>query len=302
MMRLMCIVFAFVAMSCEERRSEVSRPLDDVVQVPAGEFVAGCNRDHRRFRSCDLDDRPMGRAVVAAFEIDRLEVTIGEYMRCYSAGPCKAAVTRVIDGGVRVVEKPGYLLSDLTWFENEQVPSEVRNLPAWGVTAQGARAYCRWLGKRLPSELEWEKAARGSDGRPFPWGADPPSCDKAVYQRSPRYAHEASDRKPEWERTRDCNLPPTLTASHVSLQPVGTHPAGASPYGAEDMVGNVPELSEPVDANDAPEGAAIVQGLVPLSDDDGPQILALGNRELIAPFERGMAGFRCARSRNSKTD
>ena len=90
--------------------------------------------------------------------------------------------------------------------------------PAWRTTRSrmfnwhDARAFCQWAGVRLPSEAEWEKAARGDDGRPFPWGAAPPNIALAHFGELPGVA---------------------------STLPVGSCPAGASPYGALDMAGNV---------------------------------------------------------------
>jgi serine/threonine-protein kinase len=87
--------------------------------------------------------------------------------------------------------------------------------PAWGLTWQEARDYCAWAGGRLPTEAEWEWAARGPDGRPFPWGTTPPN---------PRQANlRDGGQVDRWESTA----------------PVGSFPAGASPFGVEDLIGNV---------------------------------------------------------------
>ena len=89
--------------------------------------------------------------------------------------------------------------------------------PMVGVINQNyARTFCQWAGKRLPKDQEWQEAGQGTDGRMYPWGNDPPNCNLANYQY--------------------CKIGRTL--------PVGSKPAGASPYGAMDMAGNVWELVE----------------------------------------------------------
>ncbi len=161
-------------------------PAIDRVAVPAGPFVMGADRHG------EADERPRHTLTLPAFRIDRLEVSNAQYQRCMTAGACTAPR----DCSPRT-HRP------------EQ--------PVVGVSWTQARAYCAWAHGRLPTEREWEKAARGPDGRTYPWGEERPDDTRAVFGRS---GHSGSP------------------------DGVGLRPRGASPYGALDMAGNVWEWTE----------------------------------------------------------
>jgi formylglycine-generating enzyme required for sulfatase activity len=155
-----------------------------MVLVPAGEFMMGSNDSG--------DEKPPHRVHLDDYYIDKYEVTTTRYAAFLQATG-RAAPAR--------------------WNGVSQVSDGER--PVIGVDWNGAEAYCRWAGKRLPTEAEWEKAARGTDGRKYPWGNDEPSS---------RYAN--------FNKCCDWKGYATLTA-------VTEHDAGKSPYGAYDMAGNV---------------------------------------------------------------
>jgi len=158
-----------------------------MVFVPAGEFWMGCNK--RVDMECPEFEKPYHRVYLDVFYIDQYEVTQGEYNECVRAEGCRENA------------KHGGFTGD--------------RQPVVGVTWDQAKAYCEWAGKRLPSEAEWEKAARGTDGREYPWGNQIASCNYAIMVDG---GHGCKKVK-TWE--------------------IGSKPAGVSPYGALDMAGNV---------------------------------------------------------------
>ncbi len=167
-----------------------------VVLVPAGEFVSG-----------DLvgwgDEPGPHTARTGEFWVDKYEVSNEQFARFLDAQ--EGDVSRHVDPTVR-----GGLVRDGGRWRAE--PGRERH-PASAATWHGAEAYARWVGGRIPTALEWEKAARGTDGRTYPWGEETP--DETF-----------------------CNF---LQTGLGDTAPVGSFPKGASPYGLMDMAGNVYE-------------------------------------------------------------
>jgi formylglycine-generating enzyme required for sulfatase activity len=172
-----------------------------MVLVPAGEFLMGSKEDDP---DAEDDEHPQHTVYVNEFWIDKTEVTNEQYRKCVEAGTCRAPTT--CDWG-----EPTY--SDLSKTDR----------PVVCVSWQDAKAYCEWAGKRLPTEAEWEKAARGTDGRRYPWGNSFDGSKVNFCDVNCEFDHKDSG--------ADDGYPHTA--------PVGSYPEGASRYGALDMAGNV---------------------------------------------------------------
>jgi len=175
-----------------------TRPADGMVMVyvPAGEFLMGSSDTDGQARN---DEKPQHTVYLDAYWIDRTEVTNAQYRKCVEAGACR---------------EPG------CWDdENYNAPGQ----PVVCATWDDAQSYATWVGGRLPTEAEWEKAARGTDGRIYPWGDEFDGtrlnyCDRSCEED---YKDTGAD------------------DGYALTAPVGRYPSGASPYGALDMAGNV---------------------------------------------------------------
>ena len=169
------------------------------VWIPQSPFWMGCNS--ATDSACESDESPYHRVNVPAFSLDRLEVTRAQYAECVKAGACTAP-----QGQGAPIPQPSSPVTMIDWYQ--------------------AKAYCTYRGGRLPSEAEWEKAARGGceqfgasckEETPiYPWGNEPVTCAQVAV-------------------AGNCEAP---------IGPGGAYPNGRSPYGALDMAGSVWEWVE----------------------------------------------------------
>nr|MBI3612298.1 SUMF1/EgtB/PvdO family nonheme iron enzyme [Nitrospirota bacterium] len=232
----------------EKPRHEATKTGKDgapMVLVPGGEFTMGSGSATRQVH-------------VDAFYMDKFEVTVGRYGKYLKTG------TRKEPDGWSAVRFP-----------------QDAERPVAGVDWEDANAYCRWAGKRLPTEAEWEKAARGTDGRLYPWGNDPPNPKLANYKQDQSYS------------------------SSGSVTEVGSYEAGKSPYGLYDMAGNVWEWVTDWYDDDYYRNGPARNPPGPANGDERvvrggswsfqAQSLLTVSRLWFAPTMRaGFVGFRCA--------
>ena len=205
--------------------------LTELVSVPGGTFTMGTNPQEvltavtecqDEGGNCDIaygeDSAPQHQVTLNAFQIERTEVTYEQYLAFLNwMGP--RSHLNGCDGFACLATLNETDVSNVTFDSaNYRVPPIINRHPVGNVTWYGARAYCEAIGRRLPTEAEWERAARGSDGRVYPWG-----------------------------NQRDLNLANTSSRTDIAPEErgaveVASYPAtSASPYGALDMAGNVAE-------------------------------------------------------------
>lgn len=208
--------------TCEWTPGSYSPPMcdDKMCQVPAGAFWMGCNESVEEIKSeapvpCAPDEYPYREVYLDEFWIDQTEATVAEYAACYAAGACQDKLA-FPDLGCFYETTPDWPRDCVHYKHNPDGPDD-----------SPVRDYCGWAGKRPCTEEEWEKAARGTDGRKYPWGVSAPTCCKATNQMvGPKYA----------EGSECCGR-----AGVFDLN-VGMTWQGASPYGVLDMAGNLEEL------------------------------------------------------------
>ncbi len=176
------------------------------------------------------DEQPQRLVFVSAFWIDRHEVTNREY----------SDFVRATGHHPPVHDNPA-----LTLWADGTPPAEINDHPVVNVTWHDAGAYCRWAGKRLPTEAEWEKAARGIDGRRYPWGdhwAHRLANSASYWAGRTIEFKDARDWRDFWVKGEGARVVEQQgIKGEVLTLPVGSFPAGTSPYGLADMAGNVSE-------------------------------------------------------------
>lgn len=248
----------------------------EMILIPAGRFLMGCDEEDNDicgYSCCDPLQQPRHEVTIKTFYIDKTEVTVAAYRQCVDDGVCP------IGTGLNCnIEEP----------DRELHPMNC-------ATFSHAQAFCSWAGKRLCSEAEWEKSARGGcevngdnfceeQVRRFPWGNEEATCSFSVMSDSSQ-------------------SPPNGCGTGRSF-PVGSKPRGVSPYGAVDMSGNVYEFvsdcfhvgyeGAPTDGSSWEEPCASGQGMTK-SGYFGNSVLFMSSwsRNSVFPGHESCCGIRC---------
>ncbi len=180
-----------------------------LVCVPAGKFLMGASDSDPLAAD---NEKPQHTVYLDAYWIDRTEVTNAQFAKCMAAGICHPKVYETTaQSYIPYAVHPAY-----------------QDYPAFLYEYEAAAAYCQWVGRRIPTEAEWEKAARGTDGRLYPWGNDL-DCSHANYFVCNEFVNKTPD--PTGPR---CGYSDSCKTSQVDA-----YPLGASPYGVLNMAGNV---------------------------------------------------------------
>ncbi len=179
------------------------------MRVPSGTFMMGSPATEG-----EPDEHPAHSLTVTGFCMERLEVTEAEYDACVSAGTCTAPGSDAMCNSQNAA-RGGHPVNCVDWNQ--------------------AMTYCNYIGARLPTEPEWEYAARGTDGRRYPWGNQPPNARllNACGDECVAYATTVHN------ETKKAMYPGN--DGYAETAPVGSYPRGASPFGILDMAGNVYE-------------------------------------------------------------
>ena len=217
----------------EESKNTFGEVPEDMLPVPGGVFTMGS--DHPRSIP---DERPAHKVTLKPFLLDKTEVTNSAYQKCVDAKVCPA---------------PAWLDTKKGGFEPLNI-FRSPDRPVNGVSRENAETYCRFVDKRLPTEAEFERAARGDDARLYAWGDEPPTPKLAVYRTG-------------------------VTA------PVGSRPAGRGPYGHFDLAGNVWEWTA-----DRYDPYAYTRRTAPRGIPADCQAIMAAQRELRQQGKQGFTG------------
>jgi formylglycine-generating enzyme required for sulfatase activity len=259
-----------------------------MIYVPAGEFIMGS--------SIGENEGPEHKVYVDAFWIDQTEVTNAMFRKFVDATSYRTNAE--MDGWASVFNSSAKEWQDITGasWQHPRGPSNdlsgLDNYPVVQISWNDAKAYCEWVGRRLPTEAEWEKAARGTDSRIYPWGNQNVTGDLLNLADQ--------NLNVQWAKK-------DVDDGYQFAAPVGHYPDGASPYGVYDMMGNVQEwVADFYDENyyatspiRNPTGPMTGQGHILRGGgwNDGKSSVRVTYRKIDSSEARSdNTGFRCAQS------